>query len=61
MSMREFVISKLTNFIIDMGGDGIPTSFDCDEACFLTDPQILQTMKDEELLECYTACVGFDG
>ncbi len=60
-SMRTLVIQKLTQFIEDSGDVGIPTEFDCHEACYLTDPQLLQTMDDEELLEAYTVCVGFNG
>ncbi len=61
MSMREIVIERLTSFIVDADGYGIPACFDCDEDEYIKDPSILNDMSDEELLNVFEACVGFNG
>ncbi len=59
--MRELVISRLVSMIQEDPEYGIPREFDCDEDDYLTDPSELATMTDEELLDMYDACVGFNG
>ena len=59
--MRELVIHRLTAFIKDSDGYGIPRHFDCTDEDAIKDPAELQTMSDEELLEAYESCVGFGG
>lgn len=59
--MRELVISRLTAFIADTDGYGIPRCFDCDEDDYIKDPTELENMSDEDLLEAYESAVGFGG
>lgn len=59
--MRDLVISKLTAFIADSDGYGIPREFDCDDDDYIKDPAELANMSDEELLEAYESAVGFAG
>ena len=59
--MRELVISRLTAFIADTDGYGIPRCFDCDEDNYIKDPTELENMSDEDLLEAYESAVGFGG
>jgi hypothetical protein len=59
--MRELVLLKLQTFIQDSGGFGIPRFFDCDEDEFITDAKELESMSDQELLEVFESCVGFNG
>ena len=61
MSMREIVIERLTSFIVDAEEIGIPAYFDCDEDKYIKDPSILNDMSDEDLLNVFEACVGFNG
>lgn len=59
--MRELVISRLTAFIADTDGYGIPRCFDCDEDDYIKDPEELENMSNEDLLEAYESAVGFAG
>ena len=59
--MRELVITKLSGFIADMGKYGIPRYFDCSEDENITDPDELNSLTDEELLEVFETTVGFGG
>lgn len=61
MKMRELVIKKLSGHIADTDGYGIPRYFDCDEEDNITDPDELNYMDDEQLLEVFEATVGFGG
>ena len=59
--MRDLVIAKLTGFIKDSDGYGIPRYFDCDDEESIKDPTELNSMTDEELLVAFEATVGFGG
>jgi len=59
--MRELVINRLKTFVKDSDGYGIPRYFDCDEEDNITDPNELDSMTDEELIEVFESCVGFQG
>ncbi len=59
--MRELVIAKLTEFIANNDGYGIPREFDCGDEDSIKDPAELGSMSDEELLQAFEACVGFWG
>lgn len=60
--MRNLVIDRLKSLIEqDPDGEGIPRYFDCGDAEYITDPQELESMSDEELLDAYEACVAFSG
>lgn len=59
--MRDLVIKKLSGYIADTDGYGIPRYFDCDEESNITDPDELNNMDDELLLEVFEATVGFGG
>jgi hypothetical protein len=59
--MRELVISRLTAFIANTDGYGIPRCFDCDEDDYIKDPAELENMSNEDLLEAYESAVGFAG
>lgn len=59
--MRDLVIAKLTGFIKDNDGYGIPRYFDCDDEESIKDPAELNSMSDEELLVAFEAAVGFGG
>ena len=59
--MRDLVISRLTEFILDNDGYGIPREFDCSEEDYIKDPSELINMSDEQLLEAYESAVGFAG
>lgn len=61
MSMRQIVIERLTGFIQDADDYGVPAYFDCDEDDYIKDPSVLNDMTDEQLLEAFEACVGFQG
>ena len=61
MQMRQIVIERLKNFVRDSNGYGIPRYFDCDEEDNITDPDDLDSMSDEELIEVFESCVGFGG
>ncbi len=61
MAMRELVISKLTQFIEDSDGYGIPCEFDCGEEDMIKDASVLVSMTDEQLLDAFESCVGFGG
>lgn len=58
MTMRELVIQRLTSYIEDC--EGIPRYFDCDDE-YITDPQEIQDMTDEDLLELLENAAGFQG
>lgn len=59
--MRELVIAKLSGFIGDSDGYGIPRYFDCLDDEYITDPAELEGFTDEELLEVFESTVGFGG
>jgi hypothetical protein len=59
--MRNLVISKLTEFIEESCGEGIPRYFDCEISEYLKDPKELESLSDEKLLEAFESCVGFSG
>ena len=59
--MRELIITRLTAFIDSSGGMGIPRYFECNDDDYITDPDDLDSLSDEELLEVYDACVIFTG
>lgn len=59
--MRDLVIAKLKEFIVDSLPYGIPRSFDCDEEENITNFNELDTMSDQQLLEIFEATVGFGG
>ena len=59
--MRELVINRLKTFVNDSDGYGIPRYFDCNEEDNITDPNELDSMSDEELIEVFESCVGFQG
>ena len=59
--MRQLVIERLKSFVRDSDGYGIPRYFDCDEEDNITDPDELDNMSDEELIEVFESCVGFGG
>lgn len=60
-NMRDLMISKLTEFISNTDGYGIPAYFDCDEEETIKDPAVLKDKTNEELLEIFEATVGFGG
>lgn len=59
--MRDLVIAKLTTFIANSDGYGIPREFDCSEEDAIKDPAELETMTDLQLLQAFEAVVGFWG
>ena len=59
--MRELIITKLTEFINGSGGIGISRYFECPDDDYITDPEDLDSLTDEDLLEVYDACVMFTG
>ena len=59
--MRDLVIKRLEDIIKMSQGYGIPRCFDCDEDEMITDPNELNHMDDEQLLEVFEATVGFGG
>ncbi len=61
MSMRDIVIERLTSFILDSDGYGVPSYFDCDEDEYIKDPSILNDMSDEDMLNVFEASIGFNG
>lgn len=59
--MRELILNKLKGFISDADGYGIPRFYFCDEEDFITNPDELDGMTDEEVMEVYEASIGFQG
>lgn len=59
--MRDIVINRLKGYIQDSDGHGIPRCFDCDEEDYVQDPNELDSMSDQELLEVFESVVGFGG
>ena len=59
--MRPLVIEKLSGFIADTDGYGIPRYFDCPDEERITDAAELDSMSDEELLDIFEVTVGFQG
>lgn len=59
--MRELIIAKLTEYINDSEGMGIPRYFECEVDEYMTDTKELDSLNGEELLEMYDANVMFCG
>lgn len=59
--MRELLILRLKGLIAESGEYGIPPYFDCTEDEYITDPDTLNGLSDEELLDVYETTVGFGG
>jgi hypothetical protein len=53
--MKELVINRLKQLIVDSGGDGIPRDFDCTESNYITDPDELNGLSDDALLDVFEA------
>ena len=59
--MRELVIARLKAVIEIDPEYGIPRCFDCDDDDNITDPEELDSMTDEELLDVFESVIGFQG
>lgn len=59
--VRHLVIQRLKVIIEQNKPDGIPRYFDCEENEYITDPEALHMLTDEELLNVYDVTIGFWG
>ena len=59
--MRDLIIARLTQYIKDSDGVGIPGCFDAEAEDYITDAAELIRLNDEDLLEVYVSTVGFQG
>lgn len=59
--MRHLVIKKLKTIIENCEVCGIPRYFGCPDNEYITDPEDLHMMTDEELLGCYTINIEIFG
>jgi hypothetical protein len=53
--MKELVINRLKQLIADSEGEGIPRNFDCLESRYITDPDELNDLSDDALLDALEA------
>jgi hypothetical protein len=53
--MRKLVIDRLKKLIEDSDGEGIPKYFDCLESNYITDPDELNGLSDDALLDALEA------
>lgn len=53
--MKELVINRLKQLIADSDGYGIPRNFDCLELNYITDPDELNDLSDDALLDALEA------
>ena len=53
--MKELVINRLKQLIADSDGEGIPRYFDCLESNYITDPDDLNDLSDDALLDALEA------
>lgn len=51
--MKELVINRLKRLIADSDGDGIPRDFK--ESAYITDPDELNDLSDDALLDVFEA------
>lgn len=51
--MKELVINRLKQLIADSDGCGIPRHFDCPESEYITDPDELNSLSEDALLEVF--------
>ncbi len=58
--LRKLIIDRLAS-ILENDDVGIPRYFECGDDEMVHSVEELETMSDEELLECFEATVGFAG
>jgi hypothetical protein len=58
--MRKIIIDRLAS-ILENNEVGIPRYFECGDELMVHTAEELDTMCDEELIECFEATVGFAG
>ena len=55
--MRHLVIQRLLVVVEQNKPDGIPRYFDCEENEYITNPEALHMLTDEELLNVYDIAI----